>query len=187
METQPEKNPEMKNYTSFLNYEDFNLEPIIKKCQEDAEYKKITVFHLNERLLEQENPEFLNKDYIKTLDRVAEIISGLFRINDMSKDMLSDFLTANNISEPMYIRRLSLYRARDFMGNLLNFFDKRLSSTILALEDDKFEEHRETFIKTREVLWNMSEKINSEEFELLPRDQEKIEKLKERLALIENL
>ena len=73
------------------------------------------------------------------------------------------------------------------MGNLLNFFDKRLSSTILALEDDKFEEHRETFIKTREVLWNMSEKINSEEFELLPRDQEKIEKLKERLALIENL
>jgi flagellin-specific chaperone FliS len=187
METQPEKNPEMKNYTSFLNYEDFNLEPIIKKCKEDVEYKKITAFHLRERLLEQENPEFLNKDYINNLDRVTEIIRGLLTINDISKEMVSDFLLANNINEPVYVRSLSLYQARDFMVNLLNFFDKRLSSTILALEDDKFEEHRETLTKNREILWNMSEKINSEEFELLPRDQGKIEKLKERLALIENL
>lgn len=188
MEKQPQKeSSDLKNYGRFLNFEEFDAEPIIVSCKKSHEYKKITTLALKDRLQCQENPERLNNEYKKILEKTNGVFYELIRMNEVSEGMVMDFLNENNISEPVLIQGLNLSQARSFIENSLTFFDKRLSSTVLALAEDNFEYLKESLTEIRGKLSKTKEDLSSEEFELLPRDENKIKMLKERLALIENL
>jgi hypothetical protein len=181
------ENPALENLGRFFHFEKFDPEPIVKKCKEDKKYREMVIRTLQDKIRDQENPEILDKRYREITGRLSGYFLRLREINDLSKEMVNDFFNENNISEALMIQNLKLDDSRDFTEKSLVFFDKKLSSTILALANDDFEYLRGFLTGMRENISEVKDSLDSEEFELLPRNQEKIEKLKERLALIENL
>ncbi len=188
MEKIPEnKDLELKNYSNFLNLEGFDPNPIVKKCSEDPEYKKITVLALKDRIRNEENPELLDSEYKKILRKAGDLSIKLKGINRLSEEMILDFLHENNITESIYIQGLNLFELRNFIEKGLRFFDNKLSSTTLALANDDFEYLKGFLTSIRGQIAEIKDRLQSDEFEMLPRNTEKIQALKERLELVENL
>ncbi|MEZ4210807.1 MAG: hypothetical protein R3B39_00705 [Candidatus Paceibacterota bacterium] len=188
MEQKPKKeNPELKNYSNFLNLEDFDPEPIIKKCIESGEYKKSAVLALEDRIHKEENPELFDDEYRKILEKASEISRRIKRVSKLGEEMINDFLKDQKITDIIFINGLNLFELRNFIHNGLIFFDKRLSPTILALTDGNFEYLQGFLTSIREQIVEIKDVIDSEKFELLPRNRQKIEAFKERLDLIKDL
>ncbi|MEZ4113936.1 MAG: hypothetical protein R3B65_00505 [Candidatus Paceibacterota bacterium] len=101
--------------------------------------------------------------------------------------MINDFLKDKKITDIDFINGLNLFELRNFIHDGLIFFDKRLSSTILALTDGNFEYLQGFLTSIREQVVEIKDVIDSEKFELIPRNRQKIEAFKERLDLIKYL
>ncbi len=181
------ENPALENLGRFFHFEKFDPEPIIKKCKEDKKYREMVIHTLQDKIRDQENPELLDKRYGEITGRLSSYFLRLREINNLSKEMVDDFLNENNISEALMIRNLKLGDVRDFTEKSLIFYDKKFSSTILALEEDRFEYLRGFLTAMRENISDVKEAVDSEEFELLQKDKVKIDVLRERLFLIENI
>ncbi|MDQ5883639.1 MAG: hypothetical protein QG654_553 [Patescibacteria group bacterium] len=184
---QPKKEDFSKEYSSFLNCDDFNESLIIKKLKEDEELKDKTVFNLKEKLYEQENPEFLNKDYLTLIEKVISLSYSLRDVSEVARDLVDEFLEENNIYDPVIIRGFPYEDLNYFAQKNLIFFDKRLSPTLLGLAQDDFPYLKENLPMVRENILKTIDGLGSGGFELLPKDEEKIKILEERLALVENL
>ncbi|MEZ4103039.1 MAG: hypothetical protein R3B55_00480 [Candidatus Paceibacterota bacterium] len=188
MEQEPKKeSPELKNYSNFLNLGDFDPEPIIKKCAESGEYKRIAISALEDRIRKEENPELFDDEYRKILAKASEISRKIKGVSSLGEEMINDFLKDKKITDIDFINGLNLFELRNFIHDGLIFFDKRLSSTILALTDGNFEYLQGFLTSIREQVVEIKDVIDSEKFELIPRNRQKIEAFKERLDLIKYL
>ena len=186
MEKEPKKNPELKNYSNFLNLGDFDPEPIIKKCTESSEYKKSAVSALKDRIHREENPELFNDEYRKILHAIHAGMSELMELNKTSEELVNDFIK-ENLDDIMLVNDLNYNNLVVFMEKATTFFDKRLSPTLLGLAEDDFMFLKNTLTNAREKITQITEQIERGEFYKLPKNEEKIQKLKERLDLIKDL
>lgn len=187
MEQEPKKeNPELKNYSNFLNLGDFDPEPIIKKCTESSEYKKDAVSALEDSILKEERPELFDDEYRKILHAIHVGMSELRRLNKTSEELMDDFIK-ENLDDTILINDLDYVNLVVFMEKATTFFDRRLSPTLLGLAEDDFKFLKNTLTNAREKITQITEQIERGEFYKLPKNQEKIQKFKERLDLIKDL
>jgi hypothetical protein len=187
MEKYPKKKDlEMENYMSFLNLGDFNPTPILEKCKNDQEYKKITIIHLEDRLKNEEHPELLDEKYKNILKKIYGGIAELRSINNLSLELVNEFVN-ENLNNVIFINNLTLPELEIFTQKALDFFDKRLSPTLLALANDDFPFLKDNLPIAREKIIKIIEEIEAGEFWKLPKDAKKIEEFKNRLDLIKTL
>lgn len=187
MEMSPQKQgAEMQNYARFLNLEDCDIDLVINKCKNDPKFKDTTIFNLKQKLREQQNPELVDENYRKTQDAVFSGLNILEDISILSEQLTEQFIQ-ENLADKIMVFDLNHSELLDFCQKTLDFFDKRLSPTLLGLAGDDFPFLKENLPIVREKILKTIKNIESNEFYKIPKDPEKIDAFKERLTLIENL
>ncbi len=173
-------------YNKFVNLLEVDEDKFIKNIKENFDFK-VTLFHLNQSLEKACNPELLNEDYGEILNILYARVVSLSQLSPESKGLMDDFLKNQEIKDAVTINGLTLEKARDFNKKLTDFFDDRLSLTILSLADnDSYPTQKENLIRIRERMERTQKDLDSPEFEEIIPDENAIARAKRRIKLIED-
>jgi len=180
------ENPKMSQegiiYSKFISLMEVNEEKFIENIKENFDFKT-TLFHLNQSLELVSNPD---KEYKVFLGILHVRVASLRQLSPESEGLVDDFLKDQGITNIINIKKLTLEEARDFNRKLIDFFDDRLSLTILSLADNNsYLTEKEALTSVRERMAFNQEILDSEEFEDIIPDENAIATAKRRIKLVE--
>lgn len=180
------ENPKMSQegiiYSKFISLMEVDEDKFIENIKENFDFK-ITLFYLNQSLELVNNPD---KEYKALLGILCVRVTSLRQLSPESESLVDDFLKDQGITDIINIKKLTLEEARDFNRNLIDFFDDRLSLTILSLADNNsYLAEKEALTSARERMVMNQEILDSEEFEDTLPNENTIATAKRRIRLIE--
>ncbi len=168
-------------YSKFISLMEVNEEKFIENIKENFDFKT-TLFHLNQSLELVSNPD---KEYKVFLGILHVRVASLRQLSPESEGLVDDFLKDQGITNIINIKKLTLEEARDFNRKLIDFFDDRLSLTILSLADNNsYLTEKEALTSVRERMAFNQEILDSEEFEDIIPDENAIATAKRRIKLV---